>query len=214
MKTKNLVYIILDLKLLKKLKKSLTKTAKEVLKAKPDIIQLRLKNICTKTAFEQSFKLSKMIKAYPATKLLINDRVDIAKAAKAHGVHLGSEDLPVSYARKLLGRKAIIGKTTHSLKEMKQALKEPVDYLSLGPVFKTPLKPGLRALGSKKAGKILKQAKIKNKHIPVFVIGGITLKNLKYLTRQGLTNIAVTRSVTLSKDPLKTVQQLQRRLGN
>ena len=212
MKKENILYIILDGELLAKTKRNLLATAKKILNAKPDFIQLRLKSASTKDALAQSLRLAKLVKGHPATRLLINDRVDIAKAAGADGVHLGSEDLPVSLARKLLGRGAIIGKTAHSLKEMKQALKEPLDYISVGPVFKTPLKPGLKALGAEKT-KILTQTE-KKQNIPVVAIGGITLTNVTALTRQGVRNIAVTRSVTLSKDPLKTIKQFQRLLAH
>ena len=109
-------------------------------------------------------------------KLLINDRVDIAMLAHAHGVHLGQDDLPPREARKLLGNDAIIGVSTHTLGQVKTALDDAVaDYLAFGPIFETVTKPdheplvgieGLRAIRAAAAG------------IPLVAIGGINAQNL------------------------------------
>ncbi|MFC1514339.1 thiamine phosphate synthase [Candidatus Omnitrophota bacterium] len=214
MKKNNLVYVIIDAGALLKAKRNLRRTTRQVLQGSPDLLQLRLKGLSTKAALRYSCTIAKMIAKKKHTKLIINDRVDIAKASGAQGVHLGAEDLPVRFARSILGTKAIIGKTVHSSLEAKQALAEPVDYISIGPVFKTALKPSLKPLGVKGVKKVIAKSGAKKRKIAVFVIGGITFTNLPLLTRAGLNNIAVARNATLTRSPCQTVRGFRKALSN
>jgi thiamine-phosphate pyrophosphorylase len=131
---------------------------------------------------------------------IVNDRADVALAAGADGVHLGSEDLPVREARRLgLG---IVGATTHSLAEARRAKADGADYLSCGPMFPTPLKPALPPRGpSYLAG-------MKRLGTPFFCIGGITAENV----RSGFGRVAVCASVTAAADPAAAARALLRRL--
>ena len=139
---------------------------------------------------------------------IINDRVDLAMASGAAGVHLGHDDLPIADARKIMGPKAVIGVSCQTLAYARLAQKEGADYIGWGSVFKTLTKPDRRPLDlpalSKDIGKI---------HIPVFAIGGIDLTNVRQLTGVGIKRIAVTRAICLSKSVRKTVGQFYEYLG-
>jgi thiamine-phosphate pyrophosphorylase len=165
-----------------------------------DILQFRFKNISDKLAFNIAQELAKII--HKRRKIfVVNDRVDIAYFSGADGVHLGSDDLDVFWARKLLGKKRIIGKTVHSEEEFKKAKKESVDYLSLGPVFKTEGKPDLALWSLEDIKDLLKKTKK-----VIFAIGGINLDNLGLILSQGLKNIAVCRGLILSKNLKSTIR--------
>jgi thiamine-phosphate pyrophosphorylase len=123
-------------------------------------------------------------------KVIINDRVDIALALKADGVHLGQDDLPPEAARRLLGPEAIIGFSTHNLEQARVAAKMPVDYIALGPIFATSTKEtpdpqvGLQGL------RLVREAV---GEIPLVAIGGITFDNCQDVLDAGADVIAVIR---------------------
>ncbi|MCM8791756.1 MAG: thiamine phosphate synthase [Candidatus Omnitrophica bacterium] len=119
---------------------------------------------------------------------IINDYIDIVKLVDADGIHLGQNDLPVSLVRKLIGKDKIIGLSCHSLSEAIKAQEEDVDYISIGPIFKTPLKPDYMALGVKILKKLQKQITI-----PYFPIGGIDLSNIEKIISLGINRIAISR---------------------
>ena len=122
------------------------------------------------------------------TKIIVNDRVDIAMAAGAHGVHLGQKDLPPAEARDLLGDAAVIGISTHTLEQAKLALETPVDYIAFGPVWPTSTKKnpdpvvGLR---------LLSEVKRIAEGVPVVAIGGINESNLAATLSAGADSAAI-----------------------
>ncbi|MBX7219782.1 MAG: thiamine phosphate synthase [Blastocatellia bacterium] len=123
----------------------------------------------------------------PEVRILINDRVDIALAVAADGVHLGQTDLPPAVARRLLGEAAIIGFSTHSLEQAEAADQLPVDYVALGPIFPTRTKANPSpvvgtALVSQVAGRISK---------PLVAIGGITLAAAPAILGAGAASVAI-----------------------
>jgi len=103
------------------------------------LIQLREKQRPALHFYEQA-KAALAIAARSGVKVIINDRVDVALALGAHGVHLGQDDIPPEAARTLLGREAIIGYSTHNIDQAQKALNLPIDYLAVGPIFKTSTK--------------------------------------------------------------------------
>jgi len=128
---------------------------------------------------------------------IINDRVDIAVAAGADGVHLGQNDLPAAVARKLQMTPLIIGKTTHSLQQLASACAEMPTYVSLGPVFATATKPDIKAVGIEyveKAAEILTC-------IRGVAIGGINADNIEKVLAAGAAAVAVSSAVTNAADP-------------
>ena len=133
------------------------------------LIQLREKNDSARAFFDDAANALRLARNAGAT-IIINDRVDIALALGAHGVHLGQTDMPVNAARQLLGAEAIIGYSTHNLDQVKAALELPIDYLAFGPVFATRTKENPDPVAGLDQ---LREAKSIAGQTPVVAIGGI-----------------------------------------
>ena len=139
--------------------------------------------------------------------IIINDRVDLTLAAGADGVHLGQDDLPLFWARKLLGEK-FIGISTHSEEEARQAEREGADYISLGPIFPTQTKKDTGPpLGVKKIEKVKK-----TRGIPLIAIGGINETNIEEVIAAGADVVAVSSAVLKAKDVAAATRELLNRL--
>ena len=150
-------------------------------------IQLREKYASPKDFYEQAKEALKIARK-SNVKIIINDRVDIALALDADGVHLGQDDLPPEYARKILGEKAIIGFSTHNLKQAADAVKLSIDYLAIGPVFSTKTKENPdEVIGIKSVKNVRDIVKI----FPLVAIGGITLENSQEVLTAGANSVAV-----------------------
>jgi thiamine-phosphate pyrophosphorylase len=134
------------------------------------------------------------------TLLIVNDRVDIALAAGAGGVHLGGEDLPAVVARRLLGEDAVIGVSTHSPVEAVQASAEPVDYVAIGPIFASTTKPTGRTLLGLEAIRWVRS----RSSIPIVAIGGITLERARDVREAGADSIAVIAGLYHTREDLRT----------
>lgn len=137
--------------------------------------------------------------------LIINDRVDIALAVGAHGVHLGQDDMPPEAARRLLGDKAIIGYSTHSVEQAGKALTLPIDYIAIGPIFATSTKTnpsptlgleGLRAV----------RAAVGN--VQLVAIGGISHSNAREVIEAGADSVAVISALLSSSDISESTRTL------
>jgi thiamine-phosphate pyrophosphorylase len=163
-----------------------------------DIIQLRSKVLSDAALIRLGFKTRKI--ALKHRKLFfINDRVDLALALDADGVHLGQDDMPVAVARKLAkraGKMLRIGKSTHSFPQALAAIREKADYIGVGPVFATPTKPHGRSVGLR----FVKQAAAKVR-VPWVAIGGIDLENLSSVVEAGALRVAVVRAIFSATDP-------------
>lgn len=159
------------------------------------IIQLREKH-ATPREFYQAAIEAMLVARRLGIQLIINDRVDIAVAVKADGVHLGQQDLPPDRARKLLGDSRIIGYSTHSLEQALAAISAPVDYVAIGPIFQTTTKErpdpvvGLEVLGE------IKRHSTK----PVVAIGGIRLETASSVLAAGADSVAVISDLISSED--------------
>lgn len=207
MRSCGLLYVILDNQVIEKNNLDIYKLAEELSLQEIDFFQFRFKNLSDKKAVEISFKLSKIF--HKRKKIfIINNRPDIALVSDADGVHLGEKDFPVNLARKVLKDKKIVGRTIHSYTEFLQIKDEKIDYLSVGPIFPTSLKPGLAPIFQEDVEKILKETKK-----PVFAIGGIDLKNLKKVLNMGFKNIALCQGLLLSKNLKKTVKCFKEKLN-
>ena len=169
-----------------------------------DIFQLRAKDLDDKDLINTAEKLSMII--HKRKKLfLVNDRADIAYLSGADGLHLGWADIGSNQARKILGNKSIIGRTVHSLSELHKFSKEKIDYLSIGPVFKTKTKPNLPPLKIKRLQSLASKAQKLT-----FAIGGITLYNIQSLTQIDINNIAICRGIILESDLKSTVKNFKK----
>jgi thiamine-phosphate pyrophosphorylase len=163
-----------------------------------DCIQLRAKDIEDDRYFALAVEFVKICRDAGVVSI-INDRADIAVAAGADGVHLGQNDLPVEQARKLQLAPLIIGKSTHSLKQLRAACAESLTYVGLGPVFATPTKPGADAVGLEYVTSATKE--LAGTGIAHVAIGGITPDNVERVLDAGAKSVAVCSAVTHASDP-------------
>lgn len=161
------------------------------------LIQLREKRSPAKHFYEAAVAAAQQ----SGTQLIINDRVDIAMAIGAQGVHLGQDDLPPEAARSLLGNEAIIGYSTHNVEQAQQALTFPIDYIAIGPIFATASKsdtsPTLGLVGLKAVREVVG-------NFPLVAIGGVSHANARAVIEAGADSVAVI-SVLLS-DPARITE--------
>ncbi len=134
-------------------------------------------------------------------KVIVNDRVDIALATRADGVHLGQDDLPATEARKILGPDAIIGVSTHSLEQFRAALGLPVDYIAIGPIFATNTKHDHDPVVGLETIRIVKSIA---RGIPIVAIGGISLATAASVLEAGADSVAVISDVLSSADDISS----------
>jgi thiamine-phosphate pyrophosphorylase len=141
--------------------------------------------------------------------LIINDRPDIAIALKADGVHVGQNDLPIEFTRRLIGD-GMVGLSTHAPGEIDRALSRSdlIDYFAVGPCFATPTKPGRPAAGLE----LVRYAAEQHTTLPWFAIGGINESNLGEVSDAGATRVIVVRAITESPDPIAVSEVLKKRL--
>lgn len=185
------LYVLLDPSVTRR---SLARVAEEAVRGGADVLQLRQKP-------GVDLGLAKEIRAAaPDALFIVNDRVDVALASGADGVHLGLEDLPIAAARAL--GVGIVGATSHSLAEAKRALKEGADYVSCGPMFATPLKPDLEPKG------FTYLAALRKLGAPFFCIGGITRSN----ATPALGRAAVCAGVIAAPDVAAAARAIRARL--
>jgi thiamine-phosphate pyrophosphorylase len=142
---------------------------------------------------------------------IINDRVDIAVAAGADGVHLGQNDLPIEQARKLALSPLIIGKSTHSREQLQAACQDEPTYVGLGPVFATATKPSARAVGLDYVRKGIKE--LADTGIGHVAIGGITPDNIEDVLSAGARAVAVCAAVTKTSDPTAACRVLKEKIA-
>jgi len=141
--------------------------------------------------------------------LAVNDRADVALAARADVLHLGQDDLPVSLARQILGPEPLIGRSSHSPAQADAAADEPgVDYFCAGPVWTTPTKPGRPATGLGLLSHVARLAPAR----PWFAIGGIGLGRLDEVIAAGAGRVVVVRAITEADDPAGAAESFARRL--
>lgn len=151
------------------------------------IVQLREKNL-SPAEFYHEAQQAMVVARHHGLKIIINDRVDIALALKADGVHLGQDDLPVVAARRLLGPGMIIGFSTHNLAQAQHAARLPIDYLAIGPIFQTTTK-----LNSNPPVDLVGLAAVRHavSGIPLVAIGGLNDANRDAVIAAGADAVAV-----------------------
>jgi thiamine-phosphate pyrophosphorylase len=151
------------------------------------LVQLREKQMSPKEFYEQA-KAAVTVAEQCGVRLIINDRVDVALAVGAGGVHLGQDDMPPEAARKLLGPVAIIGYSTHDVEQAIEASKLPIDYLAIGPIFTTATKSDTAPVLGLEGLRAVRQA---IGDFPLVAIGGITLTNAPEVIEAGADSVAV-----------------------
>ncbi len=165
------------------------------------LVQLREKELGG--LYELALEFRKRTAAAGAL-LIIDDRLDLALASRADGVHLGREDLPVEVARRL-APELIIGASTHSLEEALAAEAAGASYLNIGPIFATRTKPHMAALGLEAIDEIAPHLRI-----PWTTMGGINLANIGQVVAHGARHPAVMSAVTAAADPMATALELRK----
>ncbi|MBN1806429.1 MAG: thiamine phosphate synthase [Sedimentisphaerales bacterium] len=171
-----------------------------------DCIQLRAKEVDDDVLYALAVEFVRICKNAGVLSV-INDRVDVAVASRADGVHLGQNDLPIEQARKLQITPLITGKSTHTPRQLRAACEERPTYAALGPVHATATKPGAPAVGLgyvRQAREILAGTGIGN-----VAIGGITLENVEEVLEAGADAIAVCAAVTKASDPVRACRELK-----
>lgn len=166
------------------------------------VVQYRNKNAKTREMYEEAVRLREICRD---TLFLINDRVDIALAVNADGVHLGQSDMPCGVARKLLGEEKIIGITVHNLAEAVQAESIGADYLGVSPIFLTATKPD----AGKPAGIFLIEEIRAIVDIPLIAIGGIDHSNAMDVIRAGADGLCAISSVVAREDVKAEIKKFQ-----
>jgi thiamine-phosphate pyrophosphorylase len=169
-----------------------------------DAIQLREKE-CSTREFVELARALKTILAPAGVPLMVNDRVDVALAACADGVHIGQSDMPYGDARRLLGPDAIIGLSVESMEQAEQAGSLDVDYLGVSPVFSTPTKTDTAPAWGLDGLAALRRA---SRHVLV-AIGGINRENAGAVIRAGADGIAVVSAICAAADPERAARELR-----
>jgi thiamine-phosphate pyrophosphorylase len=160
-------------------------------------IQLRAKQLNSSAFLELADAAVRLVRPYDA-RIIVNDRADIALISAASGVHVGQDDLPAAAARRLLGDGAVIGLSTHTITQVEHAVREPISYVAVGPVFGTRSKEtGYQAVGLELVGAAAKLAG----ELPVVAIGGITLENARSVIDAGAAAVAVISDLLVGDDP-------------
>ena len=194
------IYLVTDEKAC--LEKDFYSCIEEDIKGGVGIVQLREKNISTKDFYEKALKVKEICKNYGAL-FIINDRLDIAQAVGADGVHLGQSDMPIEEARKILKDKFLIGATARNIEEAKRAELLGADYIGSGAIFGTSTKDNAKKLEMEELKKIVASVKI-----PVFAIGGININNVGSLKNIGLQGICSVSGILSEKDCKKAVENI------
>jgi len=172
-------------------------------------VQLREKDLAAGQLLELAVELRQLTREYGA-KLLINDRIDVALAAGADGVHLGKAGLPVPEARRILGSKRLIGYSAHSADEALQAQLDGVDFVTLGPVYHTPSKAqygeplGLSALSEA----------VRLVTIPVFALGGVRSTSVAEVLSGGAHGVALISAIMAAPNPRVETESLLRTIAH
>jgi len=159
------------------------------------LVQYRAKETGDRSRLAEAQALRDLCARHGAL-FIVNDRIDLALAVDADGVHLGQDDLPPQLARRLLGPEKLIGRSTHAIEQLRQAEADGCDYAGVGPVNATPTKPGRAPVGLDYVRQAAAEARI-----PWFAIGGIESSSLAPVLEAGASRVAVVRAITDAGDP-------------
>jgi thiamine-phosphate pyrophosphorylase len=179
---------------------NLFSTVEAALKGGLTLVQYRDKEGDDQTRLQNAKRLCELCHYYNAL-FIMNDRVDLAIAVDADGVHLGQQDMPIAAARQLLGSQKMIGRSTTNPDEMQRAIAEGADYIGVGPVHETPTKAGKAAAG-------LEYVRYAAAHatVPWYAIGGIDVDNLHPVLEAGASRVAVVRAIMAAEQPTLITQ--------
>jgi thiamine-phosphate pyrophosphorylase len=172
------------------------------------VVQLREKESTGQMFYQKALALKQLLSSHPVL-LIINDRIDVALAIDADGVHIGQDDLPAAQVRKIIPESMILGVSAQTVEQAQDAEKNGADYLGSGAVFPTNTKKDTDHLPLDTLRDIVQSVSI-----PVVAIGGITTENINKLANSGVSGISVVSAIFQADDPLRAAQLLKNQILN
>lgn len=200
------LYLITDRHQVKK-KNQFLETIEELLQSGIKMIQMREKDLSAAELYPLAKRLRTMTHCHNSL-LLINDRIDLALAVKADGVHLGHHSLPINVARKVLGPNFLIGASTHSSDEVKVASQQGADFVTFGPIYYTPSKA---AYGNPVGIEPLQEIAVETS-IPIYALGGIKKDNAKKTLEAGAYGLAAISALLSAPSPSRAYKLLSKHI--
>ena len=182
--------------------RALLDCVREALEGGVTLVQYRAKTASSAEMYAEALQLKALCDSFNVP-LIINDRLDIAMAVGAAGVHLGQDDLPCAAARKILGEDYLIGVSAHNPAEAAEALQSGADYLGCGAVFGTATKADVQKLGTEGLAAICRE-----KGLPVVGIGGVTADNYREVRAAGADGAAIVSGILAQPDIRATVEAI------
>jgi len=195
------LYLVTDRVL--SLNRPIYEIVKRAIEGGTTVIQLREKELSTHEFINEALEIKGFLKGRNVP-LIINDRVDVALAVDADGVHLGKDDMPIEYAKRILPEDKIIGLSVESVQDAIIADKKGADYLGVSPIYTTPTKPELETgLGLEGLRQIREVTEL-----PLVAIGGLKAFNTADVIKNGADGIAVVSAICSAPDPKKAAEEL------
>jgi thiamine-phosphate pyrophosphorylase len=178
------------------------KTIEEAIKGGVSVVQIREKTAETLDFYNLALKVKEITSKYNVP-LIINDRVDVALAIDADGVHVGQTDMPCDVTRKLIGENKILGVSASTITEAQKAQEDGADYIGTGAVFPTATKDDAPSITKEDLKNVVDSI-----DIPVVAIGGITLENASELNDTGIAGLSVVSAIMSADNPKKASEEL------
>jgi thiamine-phosphate pyrophosphorylase len=172
------------------------------------VVQYREKSACTRRMIEEARGLRQLCKA-AGVPFIVNDRIDVALAVDADGVHIGQKDMPAPLARRLIGKRRILGVSAATVDQAQKAEEEDADYIGASPIFATPTKPDASAPLGVEGLRALARAV----SIPVVAIGGINAENAGAIIQAGAAGVAVVSAIVAARDVEAAARALRDAVG-
>lgn len=188
--------------------RTLPETVEAALAGGVRMVQLREKDLGADALYRLARTLKHLTARYGA-RLLINDRIDVALAAEADGVHLGEQSLPTAVARGLLGPQAVIGRSTHHPQAVARAAAQGADFVTFSPIYPTPSKA---AYGPPQGVEALRRVCV-DTPLPVLALGGMTCERIHEVRAAGAAGVALISAVMAAPDPQMAARQLLSAMG-
>ena len=198
------LYVIVDAGLMRE---HTTEIARKLIGAGVKVLQYRAKNVPAKEMLASARELAGVARSAGA-RFFVNDRPDVAYLSKAHGVHVGQDDLDVEEARAVVGPEAWVGLSTHNIEQFEKAARSSADYIAIGPIFETTSKVNPDPVVGLE---LVRRARSLTER-PVVAIGGITLERAAELIEAGADSVAVISDILGAEDPAERASQYLRRL--
>ena len=199
------VYLCTDRELMST--QTLEEAVEEAIKGGATLIQLREKNCSSKEFYETAVSIKKITEKYNVP-LIINDRVDIALAVDAEGVHVGQSDLPAKVVRKIIGKDKIVGVSARSQELAMKAYEDGADYLGVGAMYATSTKKDAKVITKEELAKIRSSVPI-----PIVVIGGVNENNVSDFKGTGIDGVAVVSAIIGKPDIEEAARNLKQLVG-